>query len=156
MRHGYPIRDQIPEENSLSFSRPLVKNNFSNIGRTLWVPPSLLLEFWLAWSCGGLVHTVTSAVRFCGNDSVTSGKHYSTAVLHYLWLLAPCQVAQHSALIPEHWRERTWCKCLIQDWVLYSLSCAALWPAVSVCLNCYLLQKEASVMRVENCSSLWL
>ena len=54
---------------------------------SLTIPPPSILEFWLAWSCGGLVHTVTSAVRLCGNDSVTSGKHYSTAVLHYLWLL---------------------------------------------------------------------
>lgn len=57
----------IPEENGLFFSQQSTANISSNRTGTSWVslPPSLMLEFWMAWSRADLVHAVTAAVGLC-------------------------------------------------------------------------------------------
>lgn len=39
-----------------------------------------------------------------------------------------------------------WYRCLIQGWALLNLLFSAHWPVMSLCINCHLLQKEASLI----------
>lgn len=87
-----------------------------------------MLGFWLAWSCGGLVHAVPANVKFTC---------YFATDVYYLWLLKP--------LFPP-FCDSSWAlggrdvnSCPSYSWVLqapYSLYISQLWVSVLVTIYC--------------------
>lgn len=119
-------------------------------------PPPLLLQFWLTWSYKGL------CIRSQGlwiHVPVISSQSCFTADVYSLWLLGVfCPLFWHDpwawAGVGKGWRCYTDSPFKAKHSNLIYVS--AWWLVLSLCINHHVLQREASLMRAERCTNLWV
>lgn len=118
-------------------------------------PPLLLLKFWLPWFYKGVcIYTVTSAMNSCPCQIQSKLFH-----CRCLWLLG--------AFCPLFWNDPWAWAGVGKGWRCYIdipfkakhsnlIYVSAWWLVMSLCINHHVLQEEASLMRVESCTNLWV
>lgn len=93
---------------------------------------------------------LTGLILYMSCPATVSSCSANTASL-YIWLF----YSFHPLFwdISEHYREGMWYRCVIYSWEI-TIFFSALWPFVGLCIDCYLLQKEVSLMKVKRWANL--
>lgn len=95
-----------------------------------------MLGFCLAWTCAGLrVLSQPPWVHVCNRPPVSKIRHS---------FVATCCSYILSPVFGHH------------QWALCSCCSSSLWWAVGLCIHCRLQQRETSLMRVDQCTNLWV
>lgn len=81
LEYGWRLSTRISEDNGLL---PLA-GTIAPQEWDVWALPPSALRFWLAWSCAGLVHTVTANTMICHLRMSTTSGFYSFFSAHPFW-----------------------------------------------------------------------
>lgn len=128
-------------------------HNSSGRARGFWTPSYSRLECGLPWSWQVLDWNHSSC-GFMGAVVLSSPEY---PIFHRSFPISgSCNLSPPSStVVSESW-QGIWCKYCVYGWVLHANLFFALWPVVTFCINHPPLCKNASLVRSEERTNLWL